>query len=566
MNRKPTYEDLEQRIRELEEESINDKKVKQALRESEEEAKQLAHENAVIAEIGRIISLTPNLEEVYERFSEETQKLILFDRITVTTINLPGNTYTSNYRFGVEAVEHPTGQAFPLSGTTTELILKRKSGLIIQTDTEREALDLYPDFSNVLRAGVQSKLSVPLISKDQVIGALHIRSRKTNAYSKRDLRLAETIAGQIAGAVANAQLFMERKQVEELLRESEREARRHAQEHELIAEIGRIISSTLNLEAVYERFAEEVKKLIPFERLTINVIDYANSRITTAYVAGTELSHRSRGGVAPLAGTITEEAMRTQKSLLIQGEEIQWKKYFDRFQGLEPGYRAGFRSLLSIPLISGDKVIAAIQYRSTSPNAYSENDVRLAERVGNQIAGAIANAELFAERNRAEETIKEMSWRDLLTELYNRRGFIILSEQLLKNANRERRHVRLTFIDCDGLKLINDNFGHVEGDKALVDTAEILRQTFRKSDVIARLGGDEFAVLSVHDRDSDVFSERIQQNIDRFNAQAFRPYKLAMSWGAAIYNPESPKSLDELMTEADTLMYINKNAKKIKSM
>ncbi|MCG6534431.1 MAG: GGDEF domain-containing protein [Syntrophales bacterium LBB04] len=165
------------------------------------------------------------------------------------------------------------------------------------------------------------------------------------------------------------------------------------------------------------------------------------------------------------------------------------------------------------------------------------------------------------ERKQAEETIKELSLRDLLTTLYNRRGFITLAEQQLKSANRERRQLRLTFLDCDGLKLINDVFGHLEGDNVLVDTAEILRQTFRESDIIARLGGDEFGVLSINNPESDIFSDRINQNIEKFNAQASRPYRLAMSWGTAIYNPESRMSLDELMSEADRLMYIHKKTK-----
>ena len=169
----------------------------------------------------------------------------------------------------------------------------------------------------------------------------------------------------------------------------------------------------------------------------------------------------------------------------------------------------------------------------------------------------------ITERKRMEAEIREMSLRDLLTDLYNRRGFITLAEQQIRAADRARRTMLLMFIDCDGLKWINDTLGHEEGDKALIDTANVLRQTFRKSDIIARLGGDEFAVLSIDaaDINPEDFPKRLQQNIDEGNAKEARPYKLAMSWGTAVYDPGSPLSLDELMSSADKLMYAQKMGK-----
>ena len=162
-----------------------------------------------------------------------------------------------------------------------------------------------------------------------------------------------------------------------------------------------------------------------------------------------------------------------------------------------------------------------------------------------------------------EEEILEMSLRDPLTELYNRRGFFAIAEQEIKTANRARRKMHLTFIDCDGLKWINDNIGHEAGDRVLMATADILLRTFRESDVIARVGGDEFAVLSIYaaDIDQEVSSRRLQQNIDEYNESGSRRYKLAMSWGMSVYDPEFPVAFDELMAAADKLMYANKKAK-----
>ena len=153
-----------------------------------------------------------------------------------------------------------------------------------------------------------------------------------------------------------------------------------------------------------------------------------------------------------------------------------------------------------------------------------------------------------------------MSLRDLLTELYNRRGFITFAEQQLKAASRAQRPLQLTFIDCDRLKWINDTLGHKEGDKALIDTTHILRQTFRESDIIARLGGDEFAILSIDaaDMNHEDFSRRLQQHIDAYNAKEFRQYKLSLSWARPSTTPESPTTLDQLISAADELMYAQK--------
>ncbi|MDP2268213.1 MAG: HD domain-containing protein, partial [Deltaproteobacteria bacterium] len=196
----------------------------------------------------------------------------------------------------------------------------------------------------------------------------------------------------------------ERQNAEEALRESEKAARRLAQENELIAEIGRIIGSSLNIDEVYERFAEEVHKLIAIDRTTINIINPQDNTATTAYISGTELSHRKKGDVFPLAFTITDEVSRTRTSLLINEEN--YHDYLERLPGIAIGLQAGFRSLMMIPLISQDEVVAVLQFRSTKLSTYSEKELKLAERVGNQIAGSIANAQLFRERTQVEEQLQ----------------------------------------------------------------------------------------------------------------------------------------------------------------
>jgi len=160
-------------------------------------------------------------------------------------------------------------------------------------------------------------------------------------------------------------------------------------------------------------------------------------------------------------------------------------------------------------------------------------------------------------RKQAEETIRELSLVDDLTGLRNRRGFFVLGESQLSLARRLGRSVVLYFADLDGLKQINDEVGHAEGDRALADFAELLRTTFRESDVIARLGGDEFVVLALELPGVDTSESlvRIEENLKQFNHSAQRPFRLAASVGVAQHGPDSTESLTEMLGRADAGMY-----------
>ena len=258
-----------------------------------------------------------------------------------------------------------------------------------------------------IKAGLRSTISVPLISKDEVIGVLHFRSTKPNAYTERDLRLAERVGNQIAGAIANAQLFTEHKQAEEALQRSEESAKRLAHENAIMAEIGRIISSTLNIEEVYERFAEEVRKLIPFDRISINIINPEDNTTTISYVTGVDIPGLRVGDTIPLPGTVTEKCMRSRSSLLIQTENTD--ESVIRSPRLLSSFRAGLRSMIFVPLISKDQVIGVLLLQLEKMNAYSIRDSNLAESISTHIAGAIANAQLFKDHKRAEEEIYRQS-------------------------------------------------------------------------------------------------------------------------------------------------------------
>jgi len=200
-------------------------------------------------------------------------------------------------------------------------------------------------------------------------------------------------------------ILKEAEEREEAPRESEETARRLSQENATMAEIGQIISSTLNIEEVYERFAEVVQKLIPFDRIVINTINMEKATVMNVYMAGKGIVGRKIGEIYPLEGSGNAEMVRTKSTILIQTEDFN--EYKDHFPMLLSTFQAGFRSIMNVPLFSKGQLMGGLLLRSFKPYVYTDKDVSLAERVSTQIAGAIANAQLFIERMRAEEALEK---------------------------------------------------------------------------------------------------------------------------------------------------------------
>jgi len=214
---------LETINRQLQQANSERKEVEERLRRSEGAANRLSQENMVIEKFGRVVRSALDIEEVYGRFAgfaEEVGKLILFDRVTITIMNPEDNTLTMTYvsgPAGPDIAGQRAGDVFPMAGTLAEEVIQNRSSLLIQPESARETTEQFPDFLPYFRAGFQSMLSVPLTSKDGVMGVLSFLSTRQNAYTEMDLRVAERIGTEIAAAIAKAQIFLERKQAEEAL-------------------------------------------------------------------------------------------------------------------------------------------------------------------------------------------------------------------------------------------------------------------------------------------------------------------------------------------------------------
>jgi len=161
--------------------------------------------------------------------------------------------------------------------------------------------------------------------------------------------------------------------------------------------------------------------------------------------------------------------------------------------------------------------------------------------------------------NRSEKKLFELSVTDNLTGLLSRRGFF-MSAKVLYEYSQRLDGLWICFMDVDKLKTINDVYGHEEGDEAIIAVAEILKKTFRKSDVIGRIGGDEFAVCGFYAAKSDeLFITRMDKNLESFNKTSSKPYTLSVSKGCLMKSEDmKDATLAEIIQEADKRMYASK--------
>jgi len=368
----------------------------------------------------------------------------------------------------------------------------------------------------------------------------------------------------------------ERKQTAEAFQRSTEEALLLAKENKIMADIGRVISSSISIEEIYKAFSERVKELIPFDRIVINLIDPENNVVSCQYHEGIFVSGRQGGDILPSEGTVTAQIIRTGIGFIIQLESAD--EMGEKYPGLLPELQHGIRSFLTVPLISKEHVIGGLALRSTKSGAYTNRDLLLAENIANHIAGAIFNAQLFIELKRAEdqkeaaiEALRESEnrYRDLsivddLTQLYNSRHFYSQLKIELDRSNRYEQPLTLLLLDLDNFKIFNDTYGHVEGDQVLMRLGHVVKRCLRRTDLAYRYGGEEFTIIlpSTTSVDGAVTAERIRTEFKKetFSPAPDRDVHVTMSIGLAQYRP--PEEMKAFVQRVDQLMYQGKRSGK----
>lgn len=397
---------------------------------------------------------------------------------------------------------------------------------------------------------------------------------KDQSRTSQELHKEISILQQIIKGLEHSE--SERKQAAAALQRSAEEALRLAKENKIVADIGRIISSSISIEAIYKAFSEKVKELIPFDRIVINLLDPETNVVSCQYQEGIFVTGRQAGNTLAPEGTVTAQIMRTGIGFIVQSESAD--EMGAKYPGLLPELQHGIRSFLTVPLISKEQVIGALALRSTKSGAYTNRDLMLSENIANHIAGAIYNAQLFIKLKRSEalreaaiealreseNSYRELSIVDDLTQLYNSRHFYFQLKMELDRSNRYEQPLTLLMLDIDNFKTLNDTYGHVEGDQVLLRLGQVVRRCLRETDFAYRYGGEEFSILlpMTTSADGAVTAERIRVE---FKKETFSPapgqgIHVTVSIGIAQYQPQ--EELKAFVHRVDQLMYQGKRSGK----
>jgi diguanylate cyclase (GGDEF)-like protein len=200
------------------------------------------------------------------------------------------------------------------------------------------------------------------------------------------------------------------------------------------------------------------------------------------------------------------------------------------------------------------------------PRELSSRQIEGLQALARQVSLRLDLRRTSLQLKQANEELEALSLRDDLTGLYNRRGFFLHAEQQLTlfRARKVGKGLWLMVADMDGLKQINDVHGHLEGSACIKQAGDILRRTFRNSDVIARPAGDEFLVLAINALDdvAEKIPARLTANLEKYNAASGKSYKLDMSYGLVPIGHDDAATLPEIIKLADEAMYEHKRRKR----
>jgi len=314
-------------------------------------------------------------------------------------------------------------------------------------------------------------------------------------------------------------------------------------------EIVQTVSQSLNVKETLELVLSKTKQIVDFSTCALFMAQPGGADLVVVTAKGMH-AEVIRGRHLPLGVGLTGEVASSGRPSGLGREASPDLSYL-----LGPAAtESPLKHALSVPLTTDGGCVGAVTLYRTSDRPFTEDDARLAAAVARQTAIAIRNAGQF-------EQTKQSALTDQLTGLANARYFFMHLEQELNRAQRDQRPVSLIAVDLNGLKQINDSFGHQQGDRALKAVAEIFRRQVRNYDTVVRYAGDEFFII-LPDTTNQLAvdtANRIKKAVRETSLEvlAGQFISLSASFGVATF-PGDAKEAEALIAVADRAMYADK--------
>ncbi len=475
-----------------------------------------------------------SIQNFHETVQVAAQQILEAFQAEGTLISLRETTHGSVTRAGILLGGRPCDDRSSEPDPVARAVIDAGRPILVPRAAEA------PDhmIATLLEEGVGALVAVPVQGISGCHGALAIYYELPRDFPPLEVETLLTYANHLGIALENARLYTA----------SQQRADRIA----AINRLTRVISSSLDIDAVYQVFAREVRQLIPYDRMGVVVPDESGDGLKIVQLASDRGGPGERGSVwSSSEGTGIAWVISRQQPHVAR--DLAEKRLFAEDEML---LKEGIRSSIRLPLIARGKVVGAIFLDSAAPGCYGERELELLVPLGEQLAIAIENASLFQRINRLALT-------DELTGLFNRRHFYHQLGQEFKRARRYGRPLSLLMIDIDFFKRYNDRNGHLAGDQALRMLAAKLRETTRSVDILARYGGDEFGII-LPETDltrARVQGERIRSAMEGHGADSAEPGEggkgLTISLGVACLVPHMGQ-IEDLVREADQALYRSK--------
>lgn len=348
------------------------------------------------------------------------------------------------------------------------------------------------------------------------------------------------IEGKDKGRIVSYRDITERKQDEKL--------------QQVLYNISKAANSPISLDQLYPIIHKELGNIIDTTNFYIALVDKKEDKIYFPFHQDEKDENFPIFNFSE-TNSLTVYVMKTDEPLLIDYKKLQ--KMIAQRELNVAGSFTDKSIWLGVPLKVEDRVIGAMVVQNyTNPKLYSEKDIKIMEFVSEQVATAI-------ERKRMEEELKKLAHYDTLTGAYNRGYGLELLQRQLKLSKRDKSPLLLAYSDLDNLKDINDEFGHDEGDRAMVQVAKLFKSILREVDIITRMGGDEFLLTFLDSslNEIPIIRKRLNKELTRLNQISKKPYKIEFSTGFSSYDPANPQLMNELIRIADQNMYKEKKSK-----